>query len=556
MKYCIVASIFFTSLVIAQPTTAPSGLPEGRTWGGGSFQPKGANVLFATGDGCALCHSTSKNATALWSQTGEDVSPHGLWKATMMANAARDPYFRAQLAHESAKNPKIAGELEALCMRCHTPMAHHTHRIAGQKPLSIGEATSHPLYSDGVSCTVCHQIQPDGLGTEATWDGQPLIIPGRTIFGPFADPGGTPMIMHSAFTPKQGSHIQSSAMCASCHTLRTEHTMGGKFTEQSPYLEWRNSVFSDEAPPNGQGRTGQSRTCQECHMPDVGPMRIARNPGGFEFNIQTRDPVRGHAFIGGNALMLDIFKDNAQELGITAPIEALERIARATRTQLGHRTATIAVESARREKQPDGSTMLTFDVVVTNLTGHKFPTGYPARRAWVATLVRSGRTAIFTSGNPDDSGKIEKLDSEVGLPHVNVVTQESQVPIYEMVAADANGKPTLFLSEMATRLKDNRLLPAGYKSDGPHADVTSPVGTQGDENFSAGSDRITYRVPIPADVTGRISVIARLYYQTIPPAWAGSLRGSDVPESVKFLRMYDAAKSKVEQIAVTVGSAE
>lgn len=131
---------------------------------------------------------------------GEDVSPHGLWKGTMMANAARDPYFRAQLAHESAKNPKIAADLEALCMRCHTPMAHHTYQIANQKPLNISAAASHPLYSDGVPCTVCHQIQPDGLGTDATGDGQPVIKPGRTIFGPFSDPGGQPMIMHSAFT--------------------------------------------------------------------------------------------------------------------------------------------------------------------------------------------------------------------------------------------------------------------------------------------------------------------------------------------------------------------
>lgn len=543
----------------AQTTTLPAapaaGLPQGPSWGRGGFQPKGANVLFASADGCALCHSASERSTALWSSTGEDVSPHGLWKATMMANASRDPFFRAQLASEAAKHPQLAADLESLCIRCHSPMAHHTARLAGQSHPTIAQAASHPLYGDGVSCTVCHQIQPDGLGNDATFDGQPLIKPGRTIFGPFTDLGSQPMIMHSAFTPRQGTHVQSASLCAACHTLRTEHTSGGKFPEQSPYFEWRNSVYSDEPAPNGAGRTQQSRTCQECHMPDVGAMRIARNPAGLDFNIKTREPVRGHSFVGGNAFMLDMLRENAEELGVIAPAEALLRMAKATRAQLAHRTATIAVENLRREKEADGSAVAVFDVVVTNLTGHKFPTGYPARRAWIHAELRSGRATLFESGQPDGQGRITGIEptSELGVPHADRVTAPSQVPIYEMIAAGADGKPTILLSEMATRLKDNRLLPAGYRADGPHTDQIAPVGTDGDTNFQAGSDRVTYRVPVPADATGRLTVVARLMYQTVPPAWTDAMRALEQDEAKRFVRLYDASKLKLEQIAVTVG---
>ncbi len=558
----LVMSIGLIPLLFAEPTTTPatmpSGLPDGPTWGRGRFQPKGANVLFASADGCALCHSASPNATALWSNTGDDVSPHGLWQGTMMAHAAKDPYFRAQLSKEKANNPGHISAIEGLCMRCHTPMAHQTQKIANQPPLSFAEAASHPLYSDGVSCTVCHQIQPDGLGTEATFDGQPTIKTGRKIFGPYADPGGTPMQVHSAFTPMQGSHIQSSALCASCHTLRTEHTPGAKFPEQSPYFEWRNSQFSDEEAPNGQGRTLHSQSCQECHMPDLGAMRIARNPAGFDFNIKTREQVRGHAFVGGNAFMLELLRDNAKELGVTAPPEALTRIAQASRAMLGHRTATIAVENARREDNADGTKSLVFEVLVTNLTGHKFPTGYPSRRAWISTSVRSGNSVLFSSGEVDEKGAIRNVEpaSEIGVPHVDLVTKNTQVPIYEMTAADTHGTPTVSLVAMAARIKDNRLLPAGFRMDGPHAADTSPVGINGDTNFVGGSDRVTYRIPIPADATGRVTIVTRLLYQTIPPAWAGALRDVKTPESELFTRIYDAAKAKPEQIAVTVGSLE
>lgn len=539
----LILGLLTLSTALAQQ---PTGLPKDPTWGRGNFQPKSANSVFATGDGCSLCHSASPTAGALWSSTGEDVSPHGLWQATMMANAARDPYWRAQVAKETSLHPAKAAQLESLCVRCHAPMGHHTNLIAGEPPLSVAAAAAHPLFSDGVSCTVCHQIQPEGLGTDARFDGNIEIKPGRKIFGPYPDPGGQPMIVHSAFTPTPAPHIRSSALCAGCHTLRTEHA-GEKFPEQSPFLEWRNSIYTDEPQ-----HTATSKSCQECHMAEIGPMRVARNPAGFDFNIATRFPVRAHAFVGGNAFMLDLLRVNAAALGVTAPAAALERMARATRQQLSHRTASIAVEDIKRQKAEDGKEMLTFDLVVTNLTGHKFPTGYPARRAWVQTQIRDGRTNVFTSGEPDEKGRIKGIADELAIPHRDVIDAQDQVVVYEMVAADETGKPTTSLGSMAKRLKDTRLLPAGYDPKGPHAADTAPVGLAGDQNFADGQDRITYRIALPAGIGDRLTIVAWLWYQPIPPAWVDALRPIDAPEAKTFTAMYDAMKTKPEQVAVTV----
>ena len=174
----------------------------------------------------------------------------------------------------------------------------------------------------------------DGLGEPRTFDGRPPHDLAARIWGPYPDPFPGPMRMMTGYEVTYGEHMVLSSVCATCHTLSTEHG-GASFPEQSPYLEWRNSVFSYE-----DGVTGESRSCQACHMPDQGPMRIAHNPGGRDFPfLDQRPEVRGHRFVGGNAFMLELMADHAEELGVLASPEALRETARATRRQLEHDTA-------------------------------------------------------------------------------------------------------------------------------------------------------------------------------------------------------------------------
>ena len=126
---------------------------------------------FRVGADCARCHSVAETANAMRSQTGDDVSPHGLWQGTLMANSFRDPYFHAQMERESKANPAV----QELCLRCHAPMAHHDVRMRGDKAPQLADVKDSALAKDGVSCTVCHQISPEGLGTDATYSGQPVI---------------------------------------------------------------------------------------------------------------------------------------------------------------------------------------------------------------------------------------------------------------------------------------------------------------------------------------------------------------------------------------------
>ncbi|MCB9881021.1 MAG: hypothetical protein H6832_05630 [Planctomycetes bacterium] len=490
---------------------------------------------FRVSNDCALCHSQSPRANAMRNAMGDDVSPYGLWSATMMGNAFRDPYFQAQMQKESLSRGEA---VQVLCLRCHTPMAYQHRVMNGEKPPRLADLFDDRLAQDGVSCTMCHQITAEGLGEERTFSGRPVMGKERKIFGPFENPATGPMRMHVKYTPTHAPHVQTSALCATCHTLSTAHA-GKVFPEQSPYLEWRNSEFNDE-----QGATATSKTCQQCHMPKTGPTRMARNPAGVDFLIDVREDFRAHAFVGGNSFMLDLLRENRDQLGVTAEPAALARMAAASRRQLGEDTVKMTIRDAEVE---DG--VLTFDTVIENLTGHKFPTGYPSRRAWLRVQVRRGRQVLFETGAYDDEGRILHVRDELAQPHRSRVEKPSDVVIYEMVAEDPEGQPTTHLTKMTRKHKDNRLLPRGWRRNGPHLEETAPVGLGNDVDFVDGRDKVHFHVPIEGDGNG-IRIVAWLYYQSVPPAWVDALRDVDADACRDFVKMYDAASKAPETVAV------
>src|SRR5258705_7314167 len=71
--------------------------------------------------------------------------------------------------------------------------------------------------------------------------------------------------MHTSsagFRPTEGAHIRDSALCGTCHTLKTKALgPGGKemgsLPEQMPYPEWLHSDYPNRS------------SCQSCHMPEI-----------------------------------------------------------------------------------------------------------------------------------------------------------------------------------------------------------------------------------------------------------------------------------------------
>lgn len=492
--------------------------------------PTGSSTLFAGSGVCAMCHVSDGSANT---ENGVDVSPVTQWRSTMMANSARDPLWRAKVSAEIDTYPQLREAIETKCTRCHAPLGNAEAEYLGQTGYSLAEMEADPLAMDGVSCTLCHQIQPDNLGLPESYSGHFQVENVHEIYGPFANPLTQQMQNASGYTPVQAEHTSTSELCATCHTLFTAHVndaggLEGSFPEQTPYLEWKNSRFRDDG-----------IECQACHMP-VAPSGIDIATMPFWHQVQ-RSPFSYHTMTGANAFMLGILRNNIDLLGLTATAAQFDSsIARTLHTLQNQTVALAAGYTAAGDS-------LQVDVRVENLTGHKLPTGIPLRRMWLHVLVQDGTGAtIFESGAWNDQGEITGLDDGYE-PHHDLITDGNQVQVYETIMQDQNGDLTWTLLRAASYRKDNRIPPKGFTTSAAVYDSVRIEGgalADGDFNVDAGgegsgADIVHYRFPRPDGQPLHVTVQA--VYQTLPPRVFADLSTHDTPEIQLFSNMYQAA---------------
>lgn len=504
------------------------------------------STIFSGSGNCQTCHAPgSPNTAALLDAHGNDVSPVTLWRSTMMANAARDPFWQAKVSAEVAANPHLEAVIEDKCTTCHSPMG-RTQAIAdGASGYTIAQMNADPLAMDGVSCTSCHQIKPDNLGQDASFSGHYIIENDRLIYGPFSNPNTSAMENNVNYTPVYGEHTKKSELCATCHTLFTPYVdnngdITGEAPEQTPYLEWKNSKFASEG-----------IECQTCHMPALKEGVVISNR---PTSLSARSPYVNHYFVGGNTYMLGLLKKYGDELGVTATAAQFDSTIRRTMDMLQKETADLSSEF-----RWNGDT-LEVRVAVINKTGHKFPTAYPSRRAWLNLSISEGNTIKWESGAYNrDSLEIEGLD-EGYEPHHDVITAEDQIPVYQTIMEDVDGKVNYVLLRAAGFLKDNRIPPQGFTKQGPYYDSTRVEGLAlEDPNFNSdanGIDTVTYRIT-GLSPGNDYQVRVRLYYQSLAPRYVKHLLSFDTDAVNRFRGYYEATPNlpvTVDSIAFTTNT--
>ena len=500
--------------------------------------PSFTTTHFSGSQNCVQCHDGIQDAN------GTDVSIVKAWQGTMMANAATDPLWKAKVATEVKEHPEFKNTIEAKCSRCHTPMANIEATYNGDTVSLSGDGfLNHENYyydaaMQGVSCTLCHQIEnTDQLGTTEGFTGGFIIDTNNTgterkIYGPYTNPKTMPMQNNVQFTPEYSPHINESKLCATCHNLETPviATDGNltdfTFPEQAAYTEWEYSDF------NG------TQSCQDCHMPKAEGGVIISTKG----NVGERSPFYQHKFLGANTYMLDILKNNRQKLGVLADKTRFNESITDTREFL----KAAAVVDIRNTRFLNDT--LSFDVNVTNKSGHKFLTGFPSRRVWLQVTVKnSNNEIVFESGALNSEGQIIGVDDTLAAneyePHYEKITNASQVQVYETILQDTDDKMTYILLHALHYLKDNRILPKGLDKDNANLPETiNPHGyAETDSNFIGGSDMITYEIAnLPAD---DYTVTATLHYQTLSYGFAQDLyKNAELPE-VALMKALDSSTS-------------
>jgi hypothetical protein len=510
--------------------------------------------------------------------------------------------------------PDQTARVVNLCFSCHGAMGQRQLDInSGGKQLFDGkiiyetDKTSPQfqygaLARDGVSCAVCHHIQRDDSPLEqfllTTISGQFHYTPPDQLGGPFDKPAEIPMKNGLNITPVHDTYVSNSRICGTCHAINlpvldargdeSVDARSGKGPdpfdncalgnghcsfEQATYLEWLNSTYQNE-----MGKpTNQVKTCQDCHMrgsfngqvvqTQIAAVEDNKYPAAdhrSEFTIPYRTSgYARHQFQGLNAFLLGFFSQFSNLLGVrtcsymangcsaNSPFSNIPTAMEQFDQQATSETATISTSQPTFTPNNDGTLTLTSDVTVTNLTGHRFPSGVSFRRAFIEFTVRDlAGNLLFGSGLTNAAGIIVDskgtvLPSEyVGSrgpngaafqPHYwspgNPITQENQVQIYEELVKDADGKFTTSFIRQNIHFKDNRMLPKGWTSRGPdpakffgrpleetHPDGVGMDPQYADPNGTNGQSIVRYRVSLPLRaLPSNVKVSAKLYYQTIPP---------------------------------------
>lgn len=504
-----------------------------------------SNEWFASAATCIPCHQNIK------STTGNEFSPAERWRGTMMANSARDPYFRASLGLELENAPQYSTEIQEKCATCHTPMARfsdlaqsQTTALVGHQSVLNAQHPHHRLAMDGVSCTVCHQIPPTE-GADFYHSGNlavDLTIPygQRPLYGPFPMSRQSVSMMAGAsgYEPVESEHIRQSALCATCHELYLNYLQADgtlsteSFPEQTPFSEWLASDYSNQ------------KTCQDCHL-----TRSEEEIPISNVTPQNRySGVSQHNFFGGNAYMLTLLNNFGGDLEVEADSSHFRSAIAESLNFLQLRTATLEIAGPTIENG-----ILNFDIVISNLSGHKFPTSFPSRRAWLhITVTDAQKKLIFESGGYDQQGMILENDNDVNPnrfePHYERITTPQEVQIYESIMQTVHGEVTTLQLQAAGYLKDNRLLPQGFDKiqAPPHIAVIGDA--QRDPNFLAGKDTLNVQVSV-SQAELPLVIHVELLYQTIGYRWAMNVFAAANPQAKEFARYWQQTSNRPIPIA-------
>jgi len=500
--------------------------------------PVPGDLIVAPSIHCEGCHGFDPTGVAMHDEAGNDVNIFDDWQVSMMALSARDPFWRATLQHEVSLYPAAQEEIEQTCLKCHAPLGSQQRTFDGLG-YSYQEMLGDSLGLDGVSCAACHQQTPESYGRSHS--GNITLNTERLIYGPHPEPLEGPMDLYVGFRPVYTDLIYSSGVCAGCHTLitgtldETGTPTGNHFVEQATYHEWVNSSYAF-----------QGIECQNCHLPVIQDSVIL----AIDLkDLQKRSPFGVHQFQGANTAMLTLMGENQEALELPAvSSEAWGQSISGNRESL-RSAAEIRIAAYRAEADT-----LYLNVAVMNKAGHKLPSGYPSRVAWLQVILRSDISGdtIYANGLLNPDGNISGRDQPYEQHHT-ISRSAADVQIYEMVMADSDGNITTRLNAAHVSQKDNRLLPKGFRTNHAVYDTVAIRGAALDDPdygaFSTlGMDQIEYRIPLNG-VDGLADLHVALRYHTFPMRWMRDLFENDgIPAVGAFKNMYTGYETFTELI--------
>lgn len=401
------------------------------------------------------------------------------WRQALHSNSFRTPFYRTSV---NILNNTKGIQFSRHCESCHNPIA----VLSGG--LTQNSAVNRSFDQDGLTCTTCHSIQK--LQSTAGNGGYVMGVPavmvdenGKRIPGEasYADILAHPD-RHSKAVMQD--FYRTPEFCAACHKANLPRSLNNyKFiTAFTTYDEWQNSKFSQRNPLTFY--QGDFTTCQGCHMRRAA--NVLPEPGAKHGTFATHSWPAGNtavpfyygfgeqlsktiAFLkSGNYLNIDLFALRKVKEGKTiAP--------------LGSTPFSLAA----------GDVVQTFVVLQNKNIGHSLlPEVRDLYEAWVEfTVTDSNGDNIFHSGFL---------------------------------------KPNGMLDERAHSFTNRPVNTEGAFVDNHKVFTIHSVAY--DNTVQAGrSTLVRYEFQIPANVTGELTVTAKVNYRHLRQSYLNNVFGKEHP---------------------------
>jgi len=296
---------------------------------------------FSSASQCKSCHPNYYNE----------------WKGSMHAYAFVDPINTVWM--EGLRNSLGAGELDQLCVQCHSPIG----MLTGETPIGFDKDNVDPLVKEGITCDACHLMEaPSGtaLGKDIKYH---YDVNSGNRYGQIMDP------IPNDFHPSAGKALyQQSVSCLPCH----DFINGSGLLAEVTNTEWIRSAY-----------VAMGIECQNCHMQTYsGPAAV----GGPQ-----RNNLHRHDFIGVDIALIDNFPGKAEQ------IQKIE--------QLLQNSVTMTVELPD-SVQPNSTLQMKATVTNDNV-GHDIPSAVTfVRQMWLEVTVTSAGDTLYKSGYFDANGDL------------------------------------------------------------------------------------------------------------------------------------------------------
>jgi tetratricopeptide (TPR) repeat protein len=431
-------------------------LPSNATSSDGQFMSPKA---FPTAQYCGHCHQEA----------------YRQWRESVHSNSFRAPWY---LKNVNLLIDEKGVQYSRHCEGCHNPVA----LLSGD--LSQGMPKKRPFEQEGVTCSTCHSIvSTDTTGTGSWVMGVPAVLvdeAGAPITGPVSD---SEILAHLDRHSKAVMRplLKTSEFCAACHKAAIPASLDNyKWLRAiSLYDEWQAASFTKQSPLPFYRKDTVS-TCQTCHMVSQPLPNGSIDPGAKDGKLVS------HRWPGGNTLMpqfynypdqakavVDFLKNASDGKGVfNVDIFALEKEnAKATPSD----TVLVAPLGLTAYSIAPGETLVA-DVVIQNKgIGHSFiPEQRDFYEAWVDFTVKdlAGKT-LAESGFIQPDGNLD--------PSAHSFT--------------------------------NRLVNVKGELNDLHQIWHNRVLAYNNALQSGRSQLVRYRFRLPKDITGQVSMTARVRYR-------------------------------------------